>query len=87
MNEEVKWYVQTCQKGNRFTKATRKAKCQFTNLNAYAPMERVHIEFLGPLPETNNAQYRLGQRWSMAEYKSLVTQIKCMYIPHVQVNR
>ena len=72
MNEEVKWYVQTCQKGNRFTKATRKAKCQFTNLNAYAPMERVHIEFLGPLPETNNAQYRLGQRWSMAERRRLI---------------
>jgi hypothetical protein len=54
MNEEVKWYVQTCQKCNRFKKATRKAKCPFTNFHADAPMERVHIEFLGPLPETNN---------------------------------
>ena len=26
MNEEVKWYVQTCQKCNRFKKATRKEK-------------------------------------------------------------
>ena len=54
MNEEVKWYVQTCQKCNRFKKATRKAKCSFTNFHADAPMEHVHIEFLGPLPETNN---------------------------------
>ena len=45
MNEEVKWYVQTCQKGNRFTKATRKEKCPLINCHAGAPMERVHIDF------------------------------------------
>jgi hypothetical protein len=54
MNEKVKWYVQTCQKCNRFKKATRKTKCPLINFHAGAPMERVHIDFLWPLPEKNN---------------------------------
>lgn len=53
MNESVKRFVQSCGTCNKHKKATRKARCPLTKYHAGAPMERVHIDFLGPLPESS----------------------------------
>ena len=37
---------------NKNKKATRKARCPMTQYHAGVPFERVHIDFIGPLPET-----------------------------------
>lgn len=51
MQEAVKTYVRSCEICSKHKKATRKAKCPLTSYHSGAPMERVHIDFLGPLPE------------------------------------
>lgn len=52
MGDSVKSYIRSCSTCNERKKASRKAKCPLTQYHAGAPMERVHIDFLGPLPET-----------------------------------
>jgi hypothetical protein len=44
--------VKSCARCNRSKKANRKAKCPMTRYHAGVPMERVHLDFLGPLPES-----------------------------------
>jgi hypothetical protein len=52
MNKTIKAYVHSCNTCNKNKKATRKAKCPLTRYHAGVPFERVHIDFMGPLPET-----------------------------------
>jgi len=52
LSSDIKEYVRTCQVCNRNKKANRNARCHMTQFHASAPMERVHLDFLGPLPET-----------------------------------
>ena len=53
MGDSIKAYIRSCNTCNEHKKAPRKAKCPMTQYHAGAPMERVHIDFLGPLPETS----------------------------------
>lgn len=53
MNETIKAYVQACAICNKNKKPTRKAKCPLSQYHAGVPLERVHIDFMGPLPETH----------------------------------
>lgn len=52
MNEFIKDFVKTCNVCNHYKKLTRKAKAPMTRYHAGSAMERVHLDFLGPLPET-----------------------------------
>ncbi len=52
MHSDVRGFVKSCNKCNRNKKASRKAKAPMTKYHAGSPMERVHLDFLGPLPET-----------------------------------
>lgn len=52
MHSDVRDFVKSCKKCNLNKKASRKAKAPMTKYHAGAPMERVHLDFLGPLPET-----------------------------------
>ena len=54
MSRDVKMFVVSCSLCNRNKKPNRKAKCKLTSYHAGAPMERVHLDFLGPLPVTKN---------------------------------
>ena len=45
-------YVAGCEVCNKCKKSDRKGKCPMTEYQAGAPMERVHLDFLGPLPKT-----------------------------------
>ena len=52
MGNYVKRYVIGCEVCNKHKKSARHGKCPLTQYQAGAPMERVHLDFLGPLPET-----------------------------------
>ena len=52
MSGAIKSYVGSCDVCSRNKKPNRKARCPLTQFRAGAPLERVHIDFLGPLPKT-----------------------------------
>ena len=52
MGRDIENYVSTCELCNQNKKTTRKGRCPLTSYHAGAPMERVHIDFLGPLTKT-----------------------------------
>ena len=61
VKEKYTWYglskfVEQCVAGreicNKCNKSDRKGKCPMTKYQAGAPMERVHLDFLGPLPKS-----------------------------------
>ena len=49
---DVESYVLSCSECNKNKKNKRYGKVPLTEYQAGAPMERVHIDFLGPLPKT-----------------------------------
>jgi hypothetical protein len=49
---DVANYVLTCAVCNQNKKKGRYGRCPLTEYQAGAPMERIHIDFLGPLPKT-----------------------------------
>ncbi|KAK3105395.1 hypothetical protein FSP39_024200 [Pinctada imbricata] len=55
MQQDVKHFVISCSVCNRNKKPNRRARCKFTSYHAGSPMERVHLDFLGPLPLTSNS--------------------------------
>ena len=52
MSRDITTFVLTCDVCNRHKKPTRYGRCQMTNYHAGSPMERVHLDFMGPLPKT-----------------------------------
>ena len=46
--------MKSCARCNRSKKANRKAKCPVKRYHAGVPMERVHLDFLGPLPKSTS---------------------------------
>jgi transposase InsO family protein len=52
LTKDVTNYVTTCDVCSRNKKNSRYGKCPLTEYQAGAPMERVHIDFMGPLPKT-----------------------------------
>ena len=52
MSKWITNYVKMCEICNRNKKPNRKARCPLTKFHAGAPLERVHLDFLGPLPKT-----------------------------------
>lgn len=48
--KDVSKYVQQCEVCNKCKKPNRKAKCEMKIYHAGAPMERVHLDYLDPLP-------------------------------------
>jgi hypothetical protein len=51
MSRATKPFVKSCARCNRHEKANRKAKCPMARYHARVPMERVHLDLLGQLPE------------------------------------
>ena len=53
MTKDVQEYIRKCATCNMNKKAVRRGKHPLVNYHAGAPMERVHLDFLGPLPKTS----------------------------------
>jgi transposase InsO family protein len=52
MVQSITNYVTSCDVCNKNKKRNRYGRCPLTEYQAGAPMERVHIDFMGPLPRT-----------------------------------
>jgi hypothetical protein len=52
MSQDIALFVARCSACNQNKKNTRTRRCHMTEYHAGAPMEKVHIDFLGPLPKT-----------------------------------
>ena len=52
MGAEVERYVISCETCNQKKKPNRKNRYKLIEYHAGVPMERVHIDFMGPLPNT-----------------------------------
>jgi hypothetical protein len=52
MSRDIRTFVLTCEVCSKHNKPTRNARCQMTPYHAGAPMERVHLDFMGHLPKT-----------------------------------
>ena len=52
MTKDIKAYVSMCNHCNKSKKPQRHARCEMTKFHAGSPMEKVHMDFLGPLPKT-----------------------------------
>ena len=52
MNRDIKNYIISCSVCNQNKKTTKYGKCPMVNYHAGLPMERVHLDFIGPLPRT-----------------------------------
>ncbi|MCU7901933.1 MAG: DDE-type integrase/transposase/recombinase [Candidatus Thiodiazotropha sp. (ex Lucinoma aequizonata)] len=53
MSQDIRSYVATCSACNQNKKNVNYGRVPMTEYHAGAPMERVHIDFMGPLPKTN----------------------------------
>ena len=52
MSRNINRFVSSCTECNRKKKGV-KHRCPMIQFHAGAPMERVHLDFLGPLPKTD----------------------------------
>ena len=52
MSRDIRTFVLTCEVCSKHKQPTRNARCQMTPYHAGAPMERVHLDFMGHLPKT-----------------------------------
>ncbi len=52
MTTEIRQFVASCEVCNHNKKPTRYGRCPLTRYHSSMPMERVHIDFMGPLPKT-----------------------------------
>jgi len=76
MSKDVARYVQSCEACNHSKKATRKAKCRMTVFHAGIPMEKVHIDFLGPLPKSPN-----GNEHILVMVDQFTKWVECVPLP------
>ena len=54
MSKDIKQYVRSCPTCSRNKKGDRYGRCPMRSYHAGAPMERVHLDFIGPLPKSTN---------------------------------
>ncbi|XP_041374756.1 uncharacterized protein LOC121387644 [Gigantopelta aegis] len=73
MTRAVKNFVFTCVQSNRCKKGNRKARCPMKQFHAGVPMERVHLDFLGPLPKTEN-----GNEYVLMVVDQFIKWVECI---------
>ena len=73
MTQSVRFFVTTCDVCNKNKKPTRHAKGPMVLYHAGAPMERVHMDFLGPLPVTEK-----GNEFVMVMVDQFTKWVECI---------
>ncbi len=76
MSSEINMYVSTCHVCNHRKKPTRHAKHQLTSCHAGYPMERVHLDFMGPLPRTTQ-----GNEYILMMVDQFTKWVECIALP------
>ena len=72
----MKDYVLSCADCSKNKKSGRNPKCQMTLYHAGSPMERVHIDFLGPLPKTSR-----GNEYILMMVDQFTKWVECVALP------
>lgn len=54
MSQDITAFVASCPECSQWKKSNRRSRCEMSTFHAGVPMERVHLDFLGPLPKTKN---------------------------------
>ena len=52
MSRDIRAFVLSCDTCSKHKKPVRYNRCQMTSYHSGYPMERVHLDFMGPLPKT-----------------------------------
>jgi transposase InsO family protein len=76
MGKDVTSYVVGCEPCNRNKKTSPHGKCPMTEFQAGIPMERVHIDFLGPLPKT-----KAGNKYILMMVDQFTKWVECVALP------
>ena len=76
ITHSIRNFILTCDVCNKNKKRTRHAKGPMTLYHAGAPMERVHLDFLGPLPITSD-----GNEYVLVMVDQFTKWIECIPLP------
>ena len=76
MTKDAKEYVNSCAVCNRYKKPSKKAKHGMIEFHAGAPLERVHLDFLGPLPKTAR-----GNEYVLMIVDQFTKWVECLPLP------
>jgi transposase InsO family protein len=76
MTSDARMYVKGCSACSQGKKPTRKAKYPMTPYHAGAPMERVHMDFLGPLPKSVR-----GNEYVLVIVDQFTKWVECIPLP------
>jgi predicted aspartyl protease len=76
MGNDIAGFVAGCATCNQNKKSTKTGKFPLTEYQAGAPMERVHIDFLGPLPRTPR-----GNEYVLMMVDQFTKWVECVPMP------
>ena len=76
MAKDIMLYVKTCSTCNRNKKASKKAKARLGTYQAGFPMDRLHIDILGPFTESLD-----GNRYILMMYDQFSKWLECSALP------
>lgn len=76
LSRDVESYVLSCSECTQNKKNKRYGKVPLTEYQAGAPMERVHINFIGPLPRTEQ-----GNEHCLMMVNQFTKWVECILLP------
>lgn len=76
MTADTKQYIRSCAVCNRQKKPCKKARHEMVEFHAGAPLERVHLDFLGPLPRTAR-----GNEYILMIVDQFTKWVECLPLP------
>ena len=76
MSEDIRNYIAKCATCNKNKRATRYGRHPMKNYHAGVPMERVHLDFMGPLPRTQQ-----GNEHILVMVDQFTKWIECVALP------
>ena len=77
MSQDIKLYVQSCATCNKNKKASVKPKAALGQYHAGSPMQRVHMDILGPLPITKR-----GNKYILMVIDQFTKWLECLPLPN-----
>ncbi len=76
MTHDIEAYVKACPQCSQWKRPTRRARWEMSQFHAGIPMERVHLDFLGPLPKTSR-----GNEYILMGVDQFTKWVECIPLP------
>lgn len=77
LSKDSKLYVQNCSVCNKNKKSNIKARSSLGQYHAGSPMQRLHMDILGPLPITKN-----GNKYILMLFDQFSKWLECLPLPN-----